>query len=455
MTTTTGALAEYSAASVQLASASLTAAEASALAEADFLRAGRIAADNLRQAQRTLAIFAAETAVRSAPELGHNGLAQKSGFRTPELMVRATTGSTLREAATSVRVGGLMRASSSTPWLGAVGAAVAAGSLSVGAAEAIRSGLGSPSSSITPEALAAAAAELCSLAPQLDPDRLFKRARELRDDLDVAGVAERERAQYEARSLRLFQRPNGMTHASWELDPRSAALFRELYDRATSPKRGGPRFVSGSNAELADDISRDDRTGEQLASDVMLQLLASGADADSSQLLGTGAPVVRILVTANDLASGDGFGVIEGGSEATSMATVEAALCSATTVEVTVDSSGNVLNLGREQRLYSRRQRIALACRDGGCMWGDCEREPSWCEAHHTKQWKRDGGCTNIDDGILLCKHHHLLLHDYGWEIVREGGEFYLVPPVGIDSEQRPIHLPSKSRALRRALVQG
>ena len=88
-------------------------------------------------------------------------------------------------------------------------------------------------------------------------------------------------------------------------------------------------------------------------------------------------------------------------------------------------------------------------------MWGDCEREPSWCEAHHTKQWKRDGGCTNIDDGILLCKHHHLLLHDHGWEIVREGGEFYLVPPVGIDPEQRPIHLPSKSRALRRALAQG
>ena len=454
MTSPIDLLAEYSAASVRLASASPCADALSALPETELLEAGRVAAENLRVAQKTIAAFAAETAARSTPELGHNGLAQRSGFRTPELMVRATTGSTLREAATSVRVGGLMRQSSASPWLEAVGEAVSAGRLSVGAADAIRSGLGTPTATVSVEALAAAAAELCGSAAQLDPDRLFKRARQLRDDLDVAGVAERERALYEARGLRLFDRPNGVTHASWEMDPLSAARFRELYDRATSPKRGGPRFVNGRNAELADEKLRDTRMTEQLASDVMLQLLESGADADSSQLLGTGGPVVRIIVTAEDMECSRGFGVLEGSTEALSIATVESSLCSATTVEVTVDSRGKVLDLGREQRLYSRRQRIALAVRDGGCMWGDCERDPSWCEAHHIKQWKRDGGRTDIDDGILLCKHHHLVLHDHGWEIVRDDGEYYLVPPAAIDPERRRRHLPSKSRALRRALAQ-
>jgi len=455
MTTTTDILAEYSAASARFASAAPCAADVAALPDNALLEAGRVAAENLRLAQKTIAVFAAETAVRSVPELGHDGLAQKSGFRTPELLVRATTGTTLREAATSVRVGGLMRHSSQLPWLEAVAAAVSVGTLSVAAAEAIRSGLGSPSATVTADALAAAARDLTNFAAHLDPDRLFKRARELRDNLDVAGVADRERVQYEARGLRLYDRPNGMTHASWELDPLSAARFRELYDRATSPKRGGPRFVSGSNAELAEDKLRDERTAEQLASDVMLHLLESGADADSSQLLGTGAPVVRIIVTADDLEASRGFGVLEGSSEALSIATVDAAMCSATSVEVTVDSRGNVLELGREQRLYSRLQRIALAARDGGCMWGDCERPPSWCEAHHIKQWKRDGGRTDVDDGILLCKHHHLVLHDNGWEIVRDDGEYYLVPPATVDPERRRRHLPSKSRALRRALAQA
>jgi len=454
MTIATDILAEYSAASMTLASISPCADTLATLPEAEFLEAGRVAAENLRVAQKTIASFAAETAARSAPEFGHDGLAQKSGYRTPELMVRATTGGTLREAATSVRVGGLMRQSSASPWLETVGEAVAADRVSIGAADAIRSGLGTPTATVSAEALASAAAELCALASQLDPDRLFRCARHMRDDLDVAGVADRERAQHEARGLRLFERPNGMTHASWEMDPLSAARFRELYDRATSPKRGGPRFVNGNNAELADDKLRDTRTTEQLASDVMLQLLESGADADSSQLLGTGGPVVRIIVTADDLEASRGFGVLEGSTEALSMATVESALCSATTVEVTVDPRGNVLDLGREQRLYSRRQRIALAVRDGGCMWGDCERDPSWCEAHHIKHWKRDGGRTDIDDGILLCKHHHLLLHDHGWEIVRDDGEYYLVPPATIDPQRRRRHLPSKSRALRRALAQ-
>jgi len=37
---------------------------------------------------------------------------------------------------------------------------------------------------------------------------------------------------------------------------------------------------------------------------------------------------------------------------------------------------------------------------------------------------------------------------------VRDGGEYYLVPPATIDPQRKRRHLPSKSRALRRALAQ-
>lgn len=37
--------------------------------------------------------------------------------------------------------------------------------------------------------------------------------------------------------------------------------------------------------------------------------------------------------------------------------------------------------------------------------------------------WLRDCGRTDLADGLLLCRHHHLLLHNKGWQIRRDGGE--------------------------------
>jgi len=99
---------------------------------------------------------------------------------------------------------------------------------------------------------------------------------------------------------------------------------------------------------------------------------------------------------------------------------------------VTADACGNPLDVGREARLFTPRQRIALAIRDGGCMWRGCERPPSYCEAHHIDEWNRDRGRTDIDRGILLCRFHHMNLHHSGWRITREGkGDFALHHPDG------------------------
>jgi hypothetical protein len=124
-------------------------------------------------------------------------------------------------------------------------------------------------------------------------------------------------------------------------------------------------------------------------------------------------------------------------------------------VQIDFDESGRPLDLGREQRLFSQRQRIALATAQGGCMFGACDRPPNWCEAHHAKHWKRDNGKTNILDGVLLCRYHHLLVHNNGWEIVRDDAGLWLIPPPGIDPQQRRRFMPSKSAALRDLLKTG
>jgi hypothetical protein len=360
-----------------------------------------------------------------------------------------------------VRVGRLLRDAASAPdpitgkpavpsqpWLQPVAAAITTGSLPIASADAIRTGLGEPGEGVTVAALTHAAASLCAEATALDADRIFRRARELRDELDAAGIADRERERRDRRSLRFVRQVDGMSRLTWLLDPESAAVAVELYDRATSPRRGGPRFATAQQ-ETADRILADTRTTEQLASDVFLELLRQGAAADSTHLLGTGAPTVRVLVAADALNAREGSGRLEGQPDPVSIETVERMTCSGTTTPIVFDSVGQPLDLGREQRLFTRRQRVALAARDGGCRFPGCERPPSWAEAHHVHHWGRDNGRTDIAAGILLCRHHHLLLHNNHWEITRQAGDYWLVPPPDLDPGQVPILMPSKSAALR------
>ena len=108
------------------------------------------------------------------------------------------------------------------------------------------------------------------------------------------------------------------------------------------------------------------------------------------------------------------------------------------------------MNIGREQRLFTTRQRIALAARDGGCLFTDCDRPPAWCEAHHVEHWHRDEGKTDIADGILLCRYHHLLVHNNNWTITRDDKGYWLTPPaVPGGAAPEPRLMKSLSAALR------
>lgn len=435
-----------------------------------LLTAKRQLAELRRRIDATDAVISAEIAHRSRPELGYSGLAQRTGARTPERLIQTLTGVSVRQARTEVRVGALMAATaqgsggdeSATPaaasgpvWLREVADAVSAATLSIDAADAIASGLGSPDDHVSADGLRVAAVELLRLAPSLTLEQLAARAREMRAGLDATRVAERERALRERRYLHLIRQADGMTRLSGLLDPESAALVTDAFDAITSPRRGGPRFVDSAAVAEADALERDPRTTEQVALDSFVELIRAGSLADTSVFVGGRRPAVRVLVTAEDLAAGSGMGFLEGQTEPISIPTVERHACEAGTIPILFDN-GDVLRLGRERRLFSRRQRIALAARDGGCVWPGCDRPPSWCEAHHTNQWARDGGRTDIDEGVLLCCHHHMLVHDNDWQIVRlpagrrDGAVFALVPPSTIDPARTPRPLVPRSAAARR-----
>jgi hypothetical protein len=76
------------------------------------------------------------------------------------------------------------------------------------------------------------------------------------------------------------------------------------------------------------------------------------------------------------------------------------------------------LDVGRTTRVVTPAQRSALAVRDGGCVFPDCQRPLAWCEAHHVWHWL-DGGPTDLENLALLCRAHHRAVHEGGWQLTR------------------------------------
>jgi hypothetical protein len=401
-----------------------------------------------RRVEAGMSRLAAQVKARSSLELGYDGLAQRSGMRTPDALVSSVTGASGPEARTMVTVGEMLTAPS--PWLAEVAAGVSAGDVSIGAAAAIQQGLGSPNADIAADDLADAAHTLVVEAATLPPEKVARKARELRDELDAQGVADREAHLREKRFLRLTPLPDGMTRIAGLLDPESAALVTDAIDLVTAPRRGGPRFVDETQKARADAIVSDPRTTDQLALDALVEMVRIAGSADEGRVFGTRKPGVRVHVTVADLERRDGSAHLEGQGASISIATAERRACADGYLPILFDDCGRALDLGRAQRLFSEKQRIVLAAIWGGCAIGGCERPPSWTEAHHADEWDRDNGPTDVSNGILLCRHHHMMVHNNGWRIRRVGIEFWLDPPPGDALKRKPVRLESKNPLRRR-----
>jgi len=153
-----------------------------------------------------------------------------------------------------------------------------------------------------------------------------------------------------------------------------------------------------------------------------------------------GVNTTTLLVTTSlaQLKTGVGDAALDTGTPL-SPAQVRRLACNAAIVPIVLGGDSAILDLGMAQRLFDRHQRLALALRDGGCIWPGCDRPPAWCEAHHIVAWA-DGGPTDLANGCLLCPFHHHLVHGAdGWRIqLARDGIPEVIPPVRLDPDQHP-----------------
>ncbi|WP_194408976.1 HNH endonuclease signature motif containing protein [Microbacterium cremeum] len=441
-------------------------------------------------------------AERSTRDAGHDGLAQKRGHRSPVSLIQDLTGTTRADAVKQVRLGealaaGMLPAAEdspateadagtgsdtdaaepagvpSRPWHAVLGDALMTGALTSAQHDAILRGLGEPpvpaaaaeadSAAEDEPAVSAAddtaseaagvraawetaAVQLIGEAGVRTVEELASAARAIRDLLDPTGAQQRFEQRFEARSFRRWTDRDGIRHGSFTFDDEGGAWIEAIIDTALRPRRGGPRFVDPDEKARAEQLTTDPRSNDQLAYDLLLDVLRAGALADTDTVFGTRQAGIRIVTTTaalDDATTGRAAVALLEDTDTTLPGWLVARhTCDTTTRTITLDPDGNPLDLGREARLFTPKQRLTLAIRDGGCRWTDCDRPASYCEAHHIDPYS-EGGRTDIDRGILLCRWHHTQLHHGGWRITRTHKEdFHLHPPQGHRSQ--PTALPAR-----------
>lgn len=463
--------------------------------DAEVVQLAQLATALGQSAERVRVAAAGVIGARSSRTAGHAGLAQSLGHRSAAALLQHVTGGTRGEAARQLRVGESLFDSgsgpaagvasleapgaspSSGPWHAPLRSALMGGRLSTAQHDAIRRGLGEPpvsqfddgsgpatddglppvaaaqqtaANAAAIEAWSLAAERLVAEAAELPVEELAKQARAIRDLLDPEGAEARYLARYEARSFRLWTDADGQTRGSFVFDDESAAWLRSIIDTALRPRRGGPRFVNPAERAAADALVNDPRSNEQLAHDLLVDVWRAGTLADAATVLGARQAGVRMVHTVNREDARGRQQVItrlEDDGVVLPAAAAAQQRCNSGVVPVLADTAGNPLDVGREQRLYTPKQRIALAVRDGGCRWTGCDRPASYCEAHHIDEWSAQSGRTDIDRGILLCRFHHMQLHHGRWRITRVGlGPFMLHPPPGAGDAEPGVPPPIELR---------
>ena len=200
--------------------------------------------------------------------------------------------------------------------------------------------------------------------------------------------------------LEAYANPRRHTDGGQDRQSSASGTAGDPVARTTYPKRMGEAFVQF--LEAVDPARLPLHGGDATTMIVTIPLAALQADLAAADLIGGG------LVPGDDLTGGR-----------ITAAQARRLACTATILPAVLGGDSLPLDLGRSRRLFSPTQRKALLVRDRTCRAEGCDVPGSWCEAHHRRDPWNHGGRTDLDEGELLCGHHHHRVHDPGYRADR------------------------------------
>ncbi len=230
------------------------------------------------------------------------------------------------------------------------------------------------------------------------------------DEVGDPSPDERELAQSEPSRVHLSETMHGRWFVSGDLAPDDGSLLAGIlqagFERHTRAARTGDPSYEGFDAAAI--------RGAALA-----DFLAQAVRREPSERSVPDRYRTVIVLTPEERKSG------------------HIACCDADLTRVVLGQRSTILDVGGTTPRWLRQMRTGMTCRDLGCVFPGCDRPPSWCEIHHCREYRK-GGSTSVDNGVLLCRHHHVFLHKREWyvefdevgtpQVHRQNGDLFTVP---------------------------
>jgi len=260
--------------------------------------------------------------------------------------------------------------------------------------------------------------KLLAYALEVTSAQLEERCREMRN-ADPDSVCEARRA-WERRSLRLRRdRIRDTMRITVEVPLVDGEVIAQALERAVH--RG--EAASGHEFMLNDDASGvcDSAEAPSAAGNGWFAQQADALVAIARAYLAGGAeeaggPSVsdhyQVVVHVDESALRG-----EAGRSDLPIETVKRLGCDASLITIIDDERGNPLAVGRKRRTAPTALKRALWARDRGCTFPGCHRRR--VDAHHLVDWAK-GGETTLDDMALLCRYHHVRVHEGGFTMWRD-----------------------------------
>ncbi len=238
------------------------------------------------------------------------------------------------------------------------------------------------------------AAVFADIATYLDPSELRQAIGHWEQQIDYPSAAAKARNQRRRRRFSINQTFDGVWAVAGELDPETGALVNRAVEHAARSAYLDPN---------------DQRAPWQIRADALADICEQSLRRGTATSKGV-KPHVTVTIDAEVLLGlREGLGSIH--EVAVPPETVDRLVCDSSIIRILVDDTGSPIDVGRATRVVPSGMRRALDARDRGCQWARCDAPADWCDAHHIEHWA-DGGPTELENLVLLCRTHHTAIHD-------------------------------------------
>ena len=221
---------------------------------------------------------------------------------------------------------------------------------------------------------------------------------------DPQGFAEDEAAAFEKRFLQVSPQDDGSLWLKGWLPPEQGSLTRSALEPLARPAGKG-----------------DDRSREQRMADALVEGLTKDL---KTELIITCTPETLAGLPGAPAAETEWGALLSADA-------VQRFTCGSSFRRLVWDGKGVIIDFGRSRRRLSPQAEKAVRAVHSTCVWPGCDRPARWCDMHHKQAWYEENGPTSANESAPLCRRHHRLRHDGGWQLYGcKDGTWKAIPPL-------------------------